>query len=337
MRIDERVERRPDGAYDIARDGVVTRVAEPGLAVIDSGYAPMLMQDLLLRAWIQHGRPKVMAKLPEGELRIESRGTQTYGTLALEHVAISGLVWGVEDAWLDDKGQLAVVITRDAEFDHHEAVRDGFEAVLPELAKASGVDGVARLAAAVQPIASGSVALVGATVIDGAGHAPISDAVVVIDGGTLVAIGPRASTAIPAGTKTVDVTGQFIVAGLWDMHAHVEQVEQNAVYLGAGVTTVLDMGNILPFVTGMRDAIDAGTGLGPRILANGLVDGDGPSAIGLSTIRTTADIPKVIDSCARPAASRSSCTRFSRPSWSGRSSRTHTRTGCARSATCPST
>ena len=203
-RIGDRVDPRPDGAYDVWRDGVETRVPVTGLAVVASGYAPMMLQDLALRAWIQHGRPARVALLPEGELAIASRGMETYdqpsGKVTLEHVSISGLVWGVEDAWLDDKQHLAAVITRDAEFDHHEACLPELESLLPDLAKASAVDGVRRLAAAVQA-QTGVVAFVGGTVIDGTARPPLADVVVVIDGDRITAVGARGKVAIPAPTS----------------------------------------------------------------------------------------------------------------------------------------
>jgi imidazolonepropionase-like amidohydrolase len=55
------------------------------------------------------------------------------------------------------------------------------------------------------------------------------------------------------------------------------------------------MGNILDFITGVRDAIDAGKGLGPRVLVNGLVDGEGPAALGTVHIASQADIAPTID------------------------------------------
>ena len=297
--VDDRIERRTDGAYDATHEGAVLRVAPTGVAVMASAYAPMLLQDLMLRAWEQHGRPAKLAMLPAGAVSIVSRGMETYDKedhtkITLEHVAISGLVWGVEDAWLDDKHQLAAVVTRDAEFDHHEAAREGFDWVLPAVAKASGVDGVTRLAAGVTA-RTGVIALVGARLIDGTGRPAIEDAVVVFDGDRITAAGPRAKVTIPTAATTIDVAGMSIVPGLWDMHAHVEQVEQAAVYLGAGVTTVRDMGNILEFITGMRDAIDAGKGLGPRIIVDGLVDGVGTGALGTIRIKNRGEIQKVID------------------------------------------
>jgi imidazolonepropionase-like amidohydrolase len=297
--IDERVQLRSDGAYDLTRDGKRTRVELAPGAVVASGYAPMLVQELVLQTWRAHGKPASMPLLEGGELTIRSRGSESYtgpaGNVALEHVAIGGLVWGIEDAWIDDKGMLAAVITRDAEFDHFEAAQAGYLAILPQLAKAAGSDGVVRLADAAKSVetdAHGPIALVGATLIDGV-HPAIANAVVVLDGDKIVAAGSNA--AIPAGATTIDVTGKFLIPGLWDMHAHVEQVEQGGAYLAAGVTTVRDMGNVMEFILGVRDAIDAGKGLGPRILVNGLVDGEGPMALGILRIKTREEIPKVVD------------------------------------------
>jgi hypothetical protein len=78
----------------------------------------------------------------------------------------------------------------------------------------------------------------------------------------------------------VDVHGKTIMPGLWDMHAHVMQMEWAPVYLAAGVTTVRDMGNNLYFVVPFRDAIASQRILGPRLVLAGLVDGGGPNAFG---------------------------------------------------------
>jgi imidazolonepropionase-like amidohydrolase len=306
--VDDRVDAE-GGGFRVERLGRPPAHVEPGgpFAAVSS-YAPTLGQAVLLEAWLAGGKPRSMALLPEGTVTIESRGQETYdgergAKVALEHVAISGLVWGREDAWLDEHGKLAAIVTRDAEFDHFEVARDGFASMLPAMAKSTGADGVAWLAhaadAASAPPAAGPYALVGGRLIDGTGRPPIEDSVVVIDGDRIVFAGPRAGAPIPAGAPAVDVAGRSIVPGLWDMHAHVEQVEQGAVYLAAGVTTVRDLGNILEFVTGIRDAIDAGRGLGPRVLVSGIVDGEGPGAIGTVRIAKAADVAPVMDRLAK--------------------------------------
>ncbi len=111
--LDELVERRADGAYDITRGTERARVAAAPNAIVAPGYAPMLMQALALRVWNQRGRPAKLPTLEGGELEISSRGKEAYQlggkSLELEHVAIHGLVWGFEDVWLDDRGLVAVV------------------------------------------------------------------------------------------------------------------------------------------------------------------------------------------------------------------------------------
>ena len=127
----------------------------------------------------------------------------------------------------------------------------------------------------------GTYAMVGATVITGTSAAPIADGIVVVRDGRIAEVGPRRAITVPDDVPTVQVAGKTIVPGLWDMHTHVTQVEWAPVYLAAGVTTVRDMGNEFDFITPLRDAIEAGRALGPRILLAGLVDGGGPNAFGV--------------------------------------------------------
>jgi imidazolonepropionase-like amidohydrolase len=278
------------------------RVDKSGPLAAISGYAPLLGQQLLIKTWAAHGRPATLSLLPSGTASITSRGKESFPlegkTVTFEHLAVQGLVWGREDVWIDDAGELAAVVTRDAEFDHFEAVRDLFTPLLPELTRRAATDAVswlAEIAKGADRSPKGAVALVGGRLVDGTGRAPIADSVVVYDGDRIVAAGPRASTPIPAGATVLDAAGQTVLPGLWDMHAHVEQVEQGAVYLAAGVTTVRDLGNILEFITAVRDAIAAGRGLGPRVLVSGLVDGDGRQALGTLRINKLADIDPMLD------------------------------------------
>ncbi len=299
--IDDRVDALGNGRFLISRAGQPDARVRASAPFAISGYAPLLAQDLLMRSWVARGRPQSIPLLPTGNATFDPRGSDTVagesgGKVTLEHVAVSGLVWGREDVWLDEHGELAAVVTRDAELDHFEAARSEFAIALPELAGRTGADGVAWLAQVSGSAPPGGIiALVGGQLIDGTGRPPVKDAVVVVEGDRIVAAGPRATTNVPAGATIVDTTGQSILPGLWDMHAHLQQVEQAAAYLASGVTTVRDVGNILEFITAIRDAIEAGKGIGPRVLVSGIVDGGGPAAIGTVRIESRADIRPVID------------------------------------------
>ena len=135
-------------------------------------------------------------------------------------------------------------------------------------------------------LASGTIALVGAALVDGSGKPAVSDAAVVVRDGRIIAAGPRASVTIPRDAKQVDVRGKTLVPGLWDMHAHLHQLEWIPVYLAAGVTSVRDMGNELPFIVPLRRAVESGKAPGPHIVLAGLIDGDGPNAFGALSAST---------------------------------------------------
>jgi imidazolonepropionase-like amidohydrolase len=66
-------------------------------------------------------------------------------------------------------------------------------------------------------------ALVGATLIDGTGAAPVANAVIVIDGDRLTCVGTADSCPVPAGAERIDLAGRFLTPGLVDAHVHFSQ------------------------------------------------------------------------------------------------------------------
>jgi imidazolonepropionase-like amidohydrolase len=115
------------------------------------------------------------------------------------------------------------------------------------------------------------LAVVGATLIDGTGRLPLHDSAVVIEGERTVALGPSATTGVPADASIIDGRGKFVIPGLVDMHVHVYTSDKwhPEVFLAAGVTTVLDLGGQLPDLTAYRGAVASGARPGPRILFTG--------------------------------------------------------------------
>ncbi len=285
---------RIDTAVDIA-DGQATirqnknsRTATvPTRYFTIAGYAPATVQMMLLRYWAKSGKPNPLPVFPTGSVTIEPRGADTVAldgrNVRLERYTVTGLIWGRETLWLDEKGDLAALVSIDAEFDHFEAIREPFEPALATFVSSAARDNMSALATLSQrlsPPKSGPVAITGGTLIDGSGAPPVTGAVVVIEGNRIVAAGPRAKVKIPSKATRIDATGKFILPGLWDMHAHFEQVEWGPIYLAAGVTSVRDCGNEFDFITAVRDAIREGKGLGPRLLLAGIIDGDSKSALG---------------------------------------------------------
>ena len=264
-----------------------------------AGYAPVSMQMALIRYWKGHGSPAKLAVLPAGTLEIKDRGADTFTiggkTVALERYSVRGLVWGLQTLWMDKQDNLAALVTRDAEFDHFEAIREEYEGALTDFVTSAAKDEMAELLDMSRQLPgrkTGTMAFTGATLIDGTSKTPVVNATVVSKGGKIVAAGPAGKVKIPADATRVDVTGKYIIPGLWDMHAHYEQVEWGPIYLAAGVTTVRDVGNELEFIKEVRDKVNAGQGLGPHMLLAGIVDGDGPIALGVERVNTQEDAAK---------------------------------------------
>ena len=105
--------------------------------------------------------------------------------------------------------------------------------------------------------APGTLAFVGARIIDGTGAAAIEDAVLVATDGRIVAVGPAASTPVPEGAQRIDVAGKTLIPGLINTHGHVGDVlgleaghydrgnvlRQLGLYARYGVTTVNSLGD----------------------------------------------------------------------------------------------
>src|SRR5689334_23920064 len=65
------------------------------------------------------------------------------------------------------------------------------------------------------------IALVGGTLIDGTGRAPISNSVVLIRGERIERIGTIDSLPVPNGSDAVSTDGMTVLPGLWDLHVHL--------------------------------------------------------------------------------------------------------------------
>lgn len=147
-----------------------------------------------------------------------------------------------------------------------------------------------------------------AVVIDGSGAVPIEDGTVVIHREKIVAVGSADTVSFPSDAQVVDVDGKTVMPGLADMHVHLvggwdgERVDMLGYrrYLNsllyAGVTTVLDTGNVEPYILQMRQEIDAGRLLGPRIYCAGpTIDGADPVWPPISApVASLEQIPKIV-------------------------------------------
>ncbi len=145
--------------------------------------------------------------------------------------------------------------------------------------------GALVLAAACNP-GAGKTAYVGAEVFDGSGSPLILDAVIIVSGGHIEAIGPPDLVSIPRGTEEVRLDGRWVIPGLIDSHTHTEPWTLTR-FLAYGVTTVRDVGGAQGEVMELRDQIALGGVLGPRMYVSGAVVDGAPATRETATEVTT--------------------------------------------------
>jgi enamidase len=126
-------------------------------------------------------------------------------------------------------------------------------------------------------IGARSIALTHVRVIDGTGVQPREDQTLVIEDGNIVAMGAFATTTVPDGATTIDLTGKSVIPGLVMVHEHLYYPNGPGVYgqlgesfsrlyLAGGVTTMRTGGNVNGFMDlNMMRLVAAGQKPGPAI------------------------------------------------------------------------
>ena len=103
----------------------------------------------------------------------------------------------------------------------------------------------------------GTIAFIGATIIDGTDAPPLENGVLVITDGRIQTVGPRSDVTLPQDAEVVDVSEKYIMPGLINAHGHVgatiglngnggytrnNLLRQLSLYARYGVTAVNSLG-----------------------------------------------------------------------------------------------
>ena len=109
----------------------------------------------------------------------------------------------------------------------------------------------------------------GGTLIDATGRPPLEDAVIVVEGARIKAVGRRGEVAVPRNARVIDVGGKTILPGLIDGHCHLLDF-MGEIYLHLGITTCPDITqNDDEWTLAQRDGTNLGKIRGPRIWSTG--------------------------------------------------------------------
>ncbi|HUD91448.1 amidohydrolase family protein [Sphingobium sp.] len=142
---------------------------------------------------------------------------------------------------------------------------------------------------------AGTTVLTGGMLINGLSMPPLHNATVVIRGDRIVQVGPAKEVAIPAGARVIDTSGQTMMPGLIDAHAHlfmlgygneadwfewlktdgkkysIEKIMELSGYqmLMSGITGAIDLGGNPVESIRLRNRINQGEIAGPRLQVAG--------------------------------------------------------------------
>ena len=88
-----------------------------------------------------------------------------------------------------------------------------------------------------------TIAILGATLIDGQGGDPVQNSAILIEGNQIEWVGKAEQLDIPDGAEVLDAKGMFLMPGLIDAHFHLDNHSQlPALFLTKGITSLRDPG-----------------------------------------------------------------------------------------------
>ena len=110
------------------------------------------------------------------------------------------------------------------------------------------------------------LALVNSNVVDVRNGQILANATVVLRDGRIASIGAGSP---PAGLKTLDLRGKYLLPGLIDAHTHLANLAAARNALSSGVTTARSAGVSNYWDVGMRELVRRGYVAGPDLIASG--------------------------------------------------------------------
>jgi imidazolonepropionase-like amidohydrolase len=232
---------------------------------------------ILARALLTSKNGDKLPVLPSGNASMRKMQSVPVETNGRKHTAtlyeIGGLAYTPNYLWLDDNREFFASISG-----WFSVVQQGFETTVPALRESQREVESARaaeLAKALTHKPTGDLVISNVTLFDSQNGSLLPNQCVTVRGDRIASIEPDHGQDASPGAQIIDGRGKMLLPGLWDMHAHL-YTENAFLDIATGVTTVRDLGNPIDELTKLRQRIDRGTQIGPRVVPAGFIDGPGP-------------------------------------------------------------
>jgi cytosine/adenosine deaminase-related metal-dependent hydrolase len=232
-----------------------------------SMYGPPEETAVLARALLRAGGK--LALHPGGEASIRKVGEENLRGTHVTAYEISGLGFQPSEVWLDDDLNLFGSVSS-----WSSVIREGFEVDAKQLIDAQDARAQARAAELAKKLTTWPVRVivVNARVFDPRTLTLSEPTTVVTQGNRIATVGQDSPYS---AAEFIDAKGGVLLPGLWDMHVHMGDVD-GLLDIAAGITSARDLGNDPDTILALKEKIDAGEAIGPRLVLRGVVDGPGP-------------------------------------------------------------
>ena len=127
------------------------------------------------------------------------------------------------------------------------------------------------------------------TVIPMPKHTTLPHRTVIIEGDRIVRIFSASQFRKNAyrAAKVIDGKGRFLIPGLFDMHVHLQSQSFFPLFLSHGVTAIREVGSAKKDIFAIRDRLNEGKLIGPRMFACGpILEGNPPLWKGFKVIES---------------------------------------------------
>jgi hypothetical protein len=219
---------------------------------------------------------KKLAVLPSGVLRLEKGETLTVqgtpGPIEVTRYDLVGINLDPDTILLDSSGNLFASVDSTSIL-----VRAGYEGEEQRLRRLAADWSTQRFVNIEHETAhhyAGPIRIRNVRIFDPKTSTLTQPLAVVVKDKVIAAVEPQGSPPTP-GETTIDGAGGTLLAGMYEMHAHLSQ-EGALLNVLAGVTSVRDMGNDNAVLDKLIEQIDHGSIAGPHVTRSGFIEGKSP-------------------------------------------------------------
>jgi len=248
-------------------------ITKPALYVNQSG-SPW-SEEIIARALLP-APGMSLAVLPGGTLHLEKGESLTVrggeGPVQVTRYDLVGIDLSPSTLLLDSKGHLFADVSPT-----FILIRKGYEAEDQRLRNLAADWSTKRFTTMEKEVAhhyAAPVRITNVRIFDPKTSSLTEPRSVLVRGQQIAAVEPLDSPPTP-GEVTVDGEGGTLIAGMYEMHAHLQQ-DEALLNLMAGVTSVRDMGNDNAVLDKLIARIEDGEVSGPHVIRSGFIEGKSP-------------------------------------------------------------